>query len=229
MSDEIVKEIVEMVYDIYSLDFDMSNYDYYDELRDLTYSIWETNHTELLQELKELDIESNIDFQLFWYDCLGFPKETPRSFYKNGLPVYVFYGSIPSKIHDAVSDIGGFHDLNINYLTYENGELSLFLDSRCWKTISNTDYEIILTFSGISKVFFDKTDGDKQEEFKIEDLMGGHILSAAEIPMIEYIFNRLNLDKTYLLPNKRLFLITSEIGCNLYLVFDKWTYEKCKN
>lgn len=90
---------------------------------------------------------------------------------------------------------------------------------RCWKKISNTDYEIKLTFSGVSKILFDKTDEDKQEEFKIEDLMGGHILSAEEIPMIEYIFNSLNLDKAYLIHNKRLFWITSEIGYILYFVF----------
>ena len=32
MSNKTVKEIVEMVYDIYSLEFDISNYDYYDKL-----------------------------------------------------------------------------------------------------------------------------------------------------------------------------------------------------
>ena len=225
MSNKTVKKIVEIVYDIYSLDFDISNFDYYDKLRKLTCSIWELNHTELLKELEELDIESNIDFQLFWYDCLGFPKEIPKSYYKNGLPAYDLDGSIPSKIYDVVSDFGGFHDLNINYVTYENEILSLFLDSRCWKTISNTEYEIKLTFIGVSKIIFDRTDEDKQEEFKIENLMGGHILSADEIPMIEYIFNSLNLDKAYLLPNKRLFWITSEVCYDFYFIFDKWTYE----
>ncbi|WP_459476903.1 hypothetical protein [Clostridium saccharoperbutylacetonicum] len=226
MSNKTVKEIVKMVYDIYSLDFNISNYDFYDKLRKLTYSIWEINHEELLQELGELDLESNIDFQLFWYDCLGFPKEVPKSYYKNGLPAYVFYGSIPSKIYDVVSELGGFHDLNINYVTYETDLLSLFLDSRCWKTISNEKYEVKLTFAGVSKIMFDKTYEDKQEEFKIENLMGSHILSAEEIPMIEYIFNSLNLDKAYLLPKKRLIQITSEICGDFYFTFDKWTYER---
>lgn len=226
MSNKAVKEVVEMVSNIYSLDFDISNYDYYDELKELMYSIWETNHAELLQELEELDIESNIDFQLFWYDCLGFPKETPKSYYKNGLPAYVLYGYLPSKIDDVVNELGGFHDLNINYVTYENDILSLFLDSRCWKTISNENYEIKLTFTGVSKIIFDKAHEDKQEEFKIENIMEGHILSAEELPMIQYIFNNLGLDKAYLLPNKRLFRINSEVCNYFYFPFDKWTYER---
>ena len=116
--------------------------------------------------------------------------------------------------------------LNINYVTYENDLLSLFLDSRCWKTISNEKYEVKLTFTGVSKIMLDKTYEDKQEEFKIENLMGSHILSAEEIPMIEYIFNSLNLDKAYLLPQKRLIQITSEVCGDFYFTFDKCTYER---
>ena len=56
--------------------------------------------------------------------------------------------------------------------------------------------------------------------------MGSHILFAEEIPMIEYIFNSLNLDKTYMKPNKRLLWITSESCSEFYFTFDKWTYER---
>ncbi len=71
-----------------------------------------------------------------------------------------------------------------------------------------------------------KTHEDKQEEFKIENLMGGHILSAEGLTMIQYIFNNLDLDKAYLMPDKRLFRISSETGNNFYFVFGKWIYER---
>lgn len=224
MTNKTVKEIVKMVFNIYSLEFDVSNHDYYDKLRELTYSIWETNHSELLAELNELDKESNIDFQLFWYDCLGFPNETPHVYYKNGLPAFVFYGYIQSKLEDVISKFGGFHDMNINYTAYENNILTLFLDSRYCKTISNTEYEIKITFTDVEKIIYYGIDKKVDEELNIEKLMGTQILSFEEIPMIKYIFNSLKLDKTYFHPSKRLFWVISEYA-EFYFICDKWTYE----
>lgn len=231
MSSGGVKEIVDAIYYIYELDFESIDYDYYDELRSMTHSVWETNHAELLRELKNLDAESDVDFQLFWYDCLGFYQRKPKIFLKNGLPANVLYGDICNDIDIVVSQIGGYHDLNFNYVTYEDDLLSLYLDMRSWGIISKIDYQIKLTFKDVSNIQFYKycVPTEEREEFSIEKLMGNHILSARELPMIDYIFNNLSLDKEGLVPGKRLFWINiSGEGClyHMYFSFDGWDHEK---
>jgi hypothetical protein len=235
VGNEIVREIVDIVYSIYEMQFSEIDLGYYDNLRSLTDSIWETHHAELLQELKELDTESNVDFQLFWYDCLSFPRESPKAFYKNGTPVNILYGDLPSKIDRVTGEIGGYHDLNINYAEYENNTLSLYLDMRHWGIISKTDYQLKLTFKGVKNILFYKGVMSKKEleDFRVEKLMGNNILSGAEIPMIEYIFNSIELDKGWLIPEKRLLWLDIDIVregfYELYFTFDEWEYKRFKD
>lgn len=224
MASEKVKQIVQLVYDIYNLSYEVSDFD---KLRKLTHSIWEEEHCELLSELEKLDIESNVDFHLFWYDCLSFPQEMPRYFYKNGKPAYVLYSCIPSQIHECEKYVG-FHDAYIKYPQYENSTFSICLDGR-YKNA--TDYQIKLSFFNVFEIIsINNSNGNTNtyDEFAVEQLVGNYILSARELPMIRYVFDNLELDKRYMLPEKRLFWISisGNSSFDLYIVFDKWEFQK---
>lgn len=225
MENNIVKEIVKLVSDIYNLNFDISNFKKYDELRELTEEAWEEHHNELLFQLGSLEPEWNIDFQLFWYDCLGYPQQTPKTFFKNGKPSYVFYGWIPSKIDESVKDFG-FHDQIIKNVIYEDNTITLILDGQGWVA---DDYQVKLKFKGVesilSKVTFEKNDDYFILSLNLKDIIHKMILSARELPMINYIFENIRIDKSYLNTQKRLFWI--EISGNEYIIiFDTWEYEK---
>ncbi len=60
MKHKIVKEIVKLVYDIYNLDFDITDFKQYDKLRTLTKEVWEEYHRELLSELSNLKPKWNV-------------------------------------------------------------------------------------------------------------------------------------------------------------------------
>lgn len=223
MANQLVDQIKNMVIDISEMNFDISNYDYYQELRDLTYLAWEEFHTELLEELNTIYPEFNIDYQLLWYDSLGFPPEIPKTYYKSGKPQYVFYGSIPSKIHSCVEDIGGFHDLNINFVTFKDGDLSLYLDSRYWGVISSENYQVKISFEECTKIFCYNSAGKPETtEFDICSIMGNHILSLHELPMIKYVFDNTLLDSSYLSTCNRLFLVNIE-KYEVFIICKKWS------
>ncbi|MGE5415480.1 MAG: hypothetical protein ACM3UZ_01715 [Acidobacteriota bacterium] len=202
-----IKEIIDIVYGVFSNEINTSDKECYLELLNLTASIWEEHHSELIHELSLIAPDSGLDFQLFWYDCLGFhDAEMPKMFFKSGKPMHVLYGCIPSEIWRAAELCSGFHDANINYVSYNKDSLSLYLDQRCWGIQTNQDYQVKLSFRDVKGILGKKNDG-MESMFEPDDIIGCHVLSLQEIPSIDYIYKNINIPVQYYSHKNRLFYI----------------------
>lgn len=223
MKNNLVDQIKNMVINISEMNFNISNYDYYQELRDLTWLAWDEFHAEILCALNLIYPEFNIDYQLLWYDSLAFPPEIPKKYYKSGKPQHVFYGFIPSKIYECVENIGGFHDLNVNFATFENNNLSLYLDSRQWRVVSSDSYEVKISFNECTRIFCYDTRGNIDTvKFDVDIIKGKHIHCFDELPMIQYIFDNIELNNEYLSINDRLFHMYIE-DYELFVICKGWS------
>jgi len=76
---EVMDKIIDLIDEIsLSSPSDEQDYSQFDELKILTRNIWSRYHADLIMELgKKNRPIGDIDYQIFWYECLGFPPQMP--------------------------------------------------------------------------------------------------------------------------------------------------------
>lgn len=195
-NDLLVQKIVNMVRDIDNYDFDLSDYSFYKKLSEYTLTVWESSHENLLIELKNMKSPVNTDYQVLWYDSLGFPQEIPKTYNKQGEPIYICYGILPCREEQVVM----YHDAKIKNYTFHKNSWHLFIN----------------TYEGNKKIIFNdvvavlkRVNSSKFTECEVSDLKNiiyKDVTSGNEIPAIDYIFHNLKTPQAFSLPNKRYFL-----------------------
>jgi len=223
------REIIDMLYNLRERPYDFLSEDY-EKLSDLTSSIWNDFHSELVRELSQMDCELvdekgqtlDIDYQLFWYDSLGFlQREAPNIYSKCGKPIYIRYGDLRSNLNTTIA----YHDAEIVRYSLENSDLTLYLDA-----CSNDERKVKITFIEVAAVF----NKDKENDYTyckcdIKDVLGkdkDYIVSAYEIPAIDYIFKNFNLPAEFCSYDSRYFwmnIMRSER--DLLIIFNKCSIE----
>lgn len=227
MKNQVVQEILEIILNIIDMDFDISNYEYYELLRKMSYSVWEKHHVELLEELRLLRTETDIDFQLFWFDCMGYPDLIPNRYSKSKSKYIGLSGRVPNTIENSLSEIGGFHDSFIESMEFMNQNLDIILSDRCRNKGSSIMQTIKLTFYGVEK--FLCSGNYVMEKIPNEIIVNGQILSATELPMINSIFDIIDINKELLVNGKRLIDIEIISSTNehieAFIVFNDWSFK----
>lgn len=221
MKNQEIQEILQIILNIADLDFDISNDDYYEELRKLSYSVWEKHHVELLEELGLLRNDTDIDFQQFWFDCMGHPDVIPNRYSKSKSKYIGLSGRVPNTIENSLTEIGGFHDSYVVNLSLENERLDIILSDQI-----GTEKTTKLTFYGVEKY---QCRNHMFNDISIEAILNSQILSGTELPMIESIFDVIDMNKELFISGKR--LIKIEMISSLYknieflIPFDSWSCE----
>jgi len=128
-----IREIIDMLYSLFDRPYDFLSEDY-EKLSDLTSSVWNDFHCELVRELNKMDSKLvdekgrtlDIDYQLLWYDSLGFlQREAPKVFSKCGKPISICSGDLRSNLNSTIA----YHDAEIVRYSLDNNDLTLYLDA----------------------------------------------------------------------------------------------------
>ena len=227
-----VNEIIDMLYNLLERPYDFILEDY-EKLSVLTSSIWNDFHCELISELNKMDFECvdekgkafDIDYQRLWYESLGFPqREAPSIYTKCGEPLFICSGDLPSNLNTAIA----YHDAQILRYSLDNNDLTLYLDA-----CSNDVSKVKITFIDVVAVL----NKDKESDYtycrcEIRDALGkdsgDYIVSAYEIPAIDYIFKNFNMPKEFCLYDSRYFYLDMmwREYRDLLIIFDRCNIEE---
>lgn len=222
----LVKEIIEMVHNIPFYDFDLSDFSHFQRITDLSKKVWDESHAILIEELFKLDISEDIDYQLLWYDSLGYPREIPRIYSRlTNEPKNIIHGVSPSNIEANIM----FHDSNINFCTVNKDKFTFMLDYKSKGKVSNTEYDVKLSLNDLDCILkIENGSFVKIEENISQDLNGRQILSGHEYPAINYIFEKIKIPKEFRYPSKRYLFIetSSENLAEIVVVFDSVVINK---
>ena len=223
-----ISEIVNILNRIASPDSRKETLFLCNRLRKINKDNWNTYYEELINELgKDNKTIINVDYQVFWYECLGFPKVySPifRDFQGNTLGCYGILESDFNKV-------SGFHDGNINFATYQNCNLTLFIDMYSdWRSAAKDKFDYILRFEDVFAVYYKKgasLSAKLREEIEIGSLIGIPIISIDELPAIKYILNSFNIEYYQELTKYRLFNLYSGMSHvdgldNIIIFAKKW-------
>ena len=219
-----------MIYNLFERPYDFLPEDY-EKLSDLTSSIWNDFHSELVKELNKMDSKLvyetgqtlDIDYQLLWYDSLGFlQREAPKVYSKCGKPLSICSGDLRSNLNSTIA----YHDAEIVRYSLDNSDLTLFLDA-----CSNNERKVKITFIDVTAVL----NKDKERDYTyckcdIKDALGNdkeYIVSACEIPAIDYIFNNFDLPTEFCSYERRYFWmdIMWRENRDLLIIFNKCSIE----
>lgn len=221
-----ISEIVNILNRIASPDSRKETLYLCNRLRNINKENWNTYYEELINELgKDNKIITNVDYQVFWYECLGFPKvigPNLRDFQGNTL-------GCDGILESDFNEVSGFHDANLNYVTYQNGNLTFFIDMYGdWGATNKEKYDYILGFEDVFAIYYKKEASlptKLKEEIEIGNLIGKPIISIDELPAIKYILNSFNIEYNQELIEYRLFNIYSGMshvyGLDNIIVFAK--------
>jgi hypothetical protein len=185
MSKKNLEKIIDMVKLIAEREVPGENYKLYcSSIRELTRTVWNDYHADLLKGLKVIDSGwvTRVDHQRLWFDCLGFPPEIPSIFDFQGKPVHLSPRILPSDFNEVC-----FHDSVIEEINYENNlviGLKLFEFTNIEDKWYTKEFVAKLEFIDVFEVFHKSNEWGKNIEFNKECLAGVSILSLIEIPSI---------------------------------------------
>ncbi|WP_025678817.1 hypothetical protein [Paenibacillus massiliensis] len=211
-----INKIVELVYNVANHWLEEDDYtNTYNSIRMLTKEVWNTHHNQLLNELSLLD-NPTADYQLFWLECLSFPRKSPNLNGLDGMPLSLPYHSLPSDLNEF-----NFHDSKIEgFSINDEREVVFYIKLDSW------EYDKAeLTFYEVSSCFHQTNEG-----LIIENLDSIHdfcILSEGEAPNISFALKHLNIPNLSSIKDKRLFyffgLNSSKTYDSIYIFAKKWS------
>lgn len=215
-----IEKIVELVYKVSCYVIADNQYNRtFNTIRKLTEEVWNSHYRELLNELERID-NPEANYQLFWLECLGYPRKTPNLFGHDGMPLGLNYGALPSDFNRLL----GFHDsklVSVSRENEDNEDIRMFIELDSWEyeRAELTFYNVISSYHLVN------------DEIVVDHLKGISnftILSDCEAPNIEYCIRHLKIPDTALSKNhqeKRLFCIFGtqrESSDSLYIFADRW-------
>ncbi|WP_337100122.1 hypothetical protein [Paenibacillus sp. YIM B09110] len=213
-----VDQIVRLVYEIANQWIDESKYkSTYNTLRRLTKKVWSQYHKDLLDELRRLD-NPRADYQLFWLECLGYPRKSPNLIGLDRMPLSLPYHALPSDFNSSL----GLHDSRISEVIFSENDMIFNLKLDSWEYESGE-----LTFHNVSDycVLID----DKIVVEDMSEIIDFTVMSDGEAPNIEYCISHLKIPDKYSKNNNRLFYIfganRSDRNDSIYIFAESWSWK----
>ncbi|MCM3132129.1 hypothetical protein M3629_04990 [Paenibacillus polysaccharolyticus] len=213
-----INTITKLVYNVANYLVEEKDYtSTYNKIRLLTKEVWNIHHNELLNELSKLD-NSTADYQLFWLECLSWPRKSPNLKGLDGMPLFFPYSSLPSDFNGF-----GFHESTIDSISVNDPrEVVLHIKLDSW------DYQKAeLTFYNVGSCFYQTEEGTIIENLgRIQDFC---ILSDGEVPNISFALKHLKISQVGTITDKRLFYFSGSASSNtygsIYIFAENWNIE----
>jgi hypothetical protein len=198
-------------------------------LKDLTKSIWEAKHFDLLQDLEMLTGNTYHDIQQFWFECLNYPYKFPIKKDVHGEIRSRNYYNLPSDFNEI-----GFHDSKVIDIKVAR-DIEMIIDhieeweeeEKGWQQIGKRKKLLFLNGSISAQTYL--KDRTKQDiEISSIDFPKHDILDFWELPAIKYFQNIEGISCDY---RKRVFKMesTAEGYTQIIIISDSWQVETISN